>query len=95
MYGAAMNARRNPIMLEIDFEKLSFEKAVQLFKEWGFLVQQGPRTEEVTLILEGPTHRTYCVCQPEHLAEMAAAILRHRLRTGALTTPALDLQLRS
>ena len=88
----AINARRNPIMLETDFEKLSFEKAVQLFKEWGFLVQQGPRTEEVTLILEGPNHRSYCVCQPEKLAEMAAAISRQRLRTGAMMTPVLDVQ---
>lgn len=79
-------------MSEIDFEKLSFEEAAQLFKEWGFLVQPGPRTEEVTLILEGPTHRSYCVCQPEQLAEMAVAILRQRLRTGAMMTPVLDVQ---
>ena len=65
-------------MVETDFEKLSFEKAVQLFKEWGFLVQQG--TKEVTLTVEGPNHRSYCVCQPEELAEMATAVLRQRLR---------------
>jgi hypothetical protein len=79
-------------VLETDFKKLSFEKAVQLFEEWGFLVQQGPRTAEVTLILEGPTHRSYYVCQPEQLAEMAAAVLRQRLRTGAMMTPVLDVQ---
>ena len=79
-------------MLETDLEKLSFEKAVQLFKEWGFLIQKGPGTEEVTLILEGPTHRSYYVCQPEELAEMAATALRQRLRTGAMMTPALDVQ---
>ena len=79
-------------MLETDFEKLSFEKAVQLFKEWGFIVHQGPGIAEVTLILEGPTHRSYYVCQAEQLAEMAAAILRQRLRTGAMMTPVLDLQ---
>ena len=67
-------------MLAIGFEKLSFEKAVQLFKEWGGLVQQGLRTEEVTLIVEGPNHRSYCVCQPEELAEMATTVLRQRLR---------------
>ena len=77
-------------MVETDFEKLSFEKAVQLFKEWGFLVQQG--TKEVTLIVEGPNHRSYCVCQPEELAEMATAVLRQRLRTGTMMTPVLDVQ---
>ena len=79
-------------MLETDFEELSFEKAAQLFKEWGFIVQQGPRTTEVTLILEGPNHRSYCVCQPEQLAEMAAAVLRQRLRIRAMMTPVLDVQ---
>jgi hypothetical protein len=78
--------------LETDFEKLSSEKAVQLFREWGFLVQQGPRAEEVTLILEGPNYRSYYVCQPEELAEMAVTILRQRLRSGALMTPVLDVQ---
>lgn len=79
-------------MLETNFEKLSFEKAVQLFKGWGFLVQQDPITGEVTLILEGPTHRSYYVCDPEQLVEMAVAILRQRLRTGAMVTPVLDIQ---
>jgi len=79
-------------VLETDFEKLSFEKAVQLFEEWGFTVQQGPRTAEVTLILEGLAHRSYYVCQPEQLAEMATAVLRQRLRTGPIVTPVLDVQ---
>jgi hypothetical protein len=79
-------------VLETDFEKLSFEKAVQLFKEWGFLVQEGPRPAEVTLILDGPTHRSWYVCQPGQLAEMAAVILRVRLFTRAMTAPALDIQ---
>jgi len=68
--------------LEPDFEKLSFEKAVQLFKGWGFLVERGPRPEELTLILEGPNHRSCCVCQPEQLMEMAATILVHRCDIG-------------
>ncbi len=79
-------------MWEADFEKLSFEKAVELFEGWGFLVQQGPRATEVTIILEGPTHRCYCVCEPEQLAEMAGAILRHRLHARALMSPVLDIQ---
>ena len=78
--------------MEPNFETLSFEEAVRLFKEWGFLVEQGPRTEEVTLILEGPAHRSYCTCQPEELVEMAGVILRLRLRTGAMMTPVLDVQ---
>ncbi len=71
--------------MELDFEKLSFEKAVQLFKGWGFLVEEGPRPEEVTLILEGPTHRSYHVYEPEELLKMAVTILRVRWRTGAMT----------
>ncbi|MFB3885333.1 MAG: hypothetical protein ACE144_08885 [Thermodesulfobacteriota bacterium] len=75
-----------------EFEKMSFERAVQLFEEWGFLVERGPRHGEVTLILEGLTHRSYHVCEPEQLAEMAAAILQQRILTGAVMTPALDIQ---
>jgi len=78
--------------LEPDFEKLPFEKAVQLFKGWGFLVEQGPGSGEITLILEGPTYRSYNVCEPEQLAEMAAFVLKQRLRTAAMTTPVLDIQ---
>ena len=93
--GAAIDVGRHPIMLQTDSAKLSFEEAVKLFKEWGFLVQQGPRTGEVSLIVEAPNYRSYCVCQPEELAEMATAVLRQRLRTGALMTPVLDLRARS
>ena len=64
------------------FENLSFEQAVQLFKGWGFLVEQGPRPGEVTLILEGSSHRSYYACEPETLVEMAAAVLRVRWCTG-------------
>jgi hypothetical protein len=77
--------------MEPDFEKLSFEKAVQLFKGWGFLVEQGPRHGEVTIILEGPDHRSYYVCEPAQLPLMASAILRVRWRTGAMMSPVLDV----
>lgn len=70
--------------MEPDFEKLSFEKAVQLFRGWGFVVEQGPRPGEVTLILEGSTRRSYHVCEPEKLLEMASGILRVRWWTGAM-----------
>ena len=79
-------------MLQIELKKLSFEKAVQLFKEWGFLVQEGPRTGEVTLILDGPNHRSWYVCQHEQLVKMAVVILRVRFLTGAMTVPVLDVQ---
>jgi hypothetical protein len=73
--------------VEPDFEMLSFEKAVELFKEWGFLVEQGPRYGEITLILEGPDHRSCFVCEPEKLPEMAASVLRVRWHTGAMIAP--------
>ena len=77
--------------MEPDFRKLSFEKAVQLFKRWGFLVEQGPRDGEVTLILEGPDHRSYYVCETEELPEMAKSVLRMRWSTGAMMAPVLDV----
>jgi hypothetical protein len=54
---------------------LSFEGAVRLFKQWGFQVEPGPRPEEVTLILEGPGHRTYAVYEASILPQIAAAAL--------------------
>ena len=79
-------------MLQKDFEKLSFEKAIQLFEGWGFLVESGPRSGEVTLLLKGQTHRSYYVCDPEKLPEMAATVLCVRWRTGAMMIPVWDVQ---
>ena len=79
-------------MLETDFETLSFEKAVGLFEGWGFLVKQGPRMTEVTIILEGPCHRSYYVCGPEQVSEMALVILRQRMHFRAMITPVLEVQ---
>jgi len=73
-------------VLETDVWELSLEQALELFKGWGFLLEGGPRAGEVTLILEGPTHRSYNVCEPEQLTEMAAAVLRQRLLTGGMMT---------
>jgi len=73
--------------LKPDFEKLSFEKAVQLIKGWGFVVEQGPRHGEVSLIFEGPDHRSYYVCETEKLPEMATSVLRVRWCTGAMMAP--------
>ena len=78
--------------MEPDFEKLCFEKGVQLFQGWGFLVEGGPRPGEVTLIPEGPTHSSCYVCESGQLAEMAAVALRQRLRIGAMMNLVLDVQ---
>jgi len=78
-------------VLGTDFEALSFEKAVELFMGWGFLIEQGPRYGEVTLMLEGPDHRSYYVCEPEKLQEMAACVLRVRWCTDAMIAPVGDV----
>ena len=80
------------IVLETDLEKLSFKEAIQLFRRWGFLVQHGPRTGEVTLVLEGQSHRSYCVCEAEKLPEMAVAVLAVRWHTGVMTATVRDVQ---
>ena len=77
--------------MEPDFGELSFEKAVQLFNGWGFTVEQGPRHGEVTLILGGPDHRSYYVCETEKLPEMAKSVLRMRCYAGAMMAPVLDV----
>ena len=64
--------------MEPDLVKLSFERAVQLFEEWGFRVEEGPGHEEVTLILEGSSHRSYYVYEITRLPQIAAAALRVR-----------------
>jgi hypothetical protein len=69
--------------LESNFAKLSFERAVQLFQEWGFRVEEGPGHEELTLILEGPAHRSYFVYEVARLPQIAAAALRVRRNIGA------------
>jgi len=69
---------------------LSFEDAVRLFKQWGFQVEPGPRPEEVTLILEGPGHRTYAVYEASMLPQIAAVALdirwQNRVVAGAYKT---------
>ena len=73
--------------MEPYFETLSFEKAIRLFKGWGFLVEPGPGTEEVTLVLEKPAHRSYYVYDAGQLPQVAAAALRVRWRTGSFMAP--------
>jgi len=66
-----------------NFAKLSFERAVQLFEEWGFRVEKGPGHDEITLILEGSAHRSYYVYEVNRLPQIAAAALRVRRNIGA------------
>lgn len=66
------------------FGSLSFEEAVRLFKSWGFQVEPGPRPEQVTLILEAPDHRTYCVHPACLLPQIAAVALRARFMNGVM-----------
>ena len=73
--------------MEPNFETLSFEEAVRLFKEWGYLVEPGPWPEEVTLVIEGLAHLSYHVYQAAELPQLAAAILRVRCHTGAILAP--------
>jgi len=70
--------------LESNFATLSFERAVQLFQEWGFRVEEGPGHEEVTLILEGPDYRSCYVYEVAQLPQIAAAALRVRRNTGVI-----------
>lgn len=77
--------------MEPNFAKLSFERAVQLFQGWGFRVEEGPGPEEVTLIIEGPAHRSYHVYEVAQLPQIAAAVLRVRWNTGAITASVLDV----
>lgn len=64
--------------MESNFAKLSVKKAIELFQEWGFQVEDGPGHEEVTLILEGPDYRSCYVYEIKRLPQIAAAALRVR-----------------
>jgi hypothetical protein len=77
--------------LEPYCETLSFEKAIRLFKGWGFLVEPGPGAEEVTLVLIKLAHRSSYVYEVAQLPQIAAAVLRVRWNTGAIMAPVLDV----
>jgi hypothetical protein len=62
---------------------MSFEKAVSLFKSWGFTVEPGPELDEVTFWIDAAGRRTFCVYPARLLPEIAAVIQRvqvHRQR---------------
>jgi len=61
-------------------ESLSFERAVSLFKSWGFVVEPGPQPDEVSLIIRTPDHQNTSVYPAAMLPEIAAVALRVRQR---------------
>jgi hypothetical protein len=69
--------------MQFKLANLSFESAVRLFQEWGFRVEKGPRPKEVTLILQGPDHRSCYVYKMDQLPQVAAFALRVRMANGA------------
>jgi hypothetical protein len=62
------------------FKSLSFEEAIELFRQWGFGVESGPRPGEVTLIAEGDDYRTSVVYEARLLPQVAAVALCVRWR---------------
>ena len=73
--------------MESNFAELSFERAVERFREWGFRVEEGPGADEVTLILEGPDYRSCCVYEVDQLPQIAEAALHVRRNIGAMKAP--------
>jgi 4-hydroxyphenylpyruvate dioxygenase-like putative hemolysin len=73
--------------VETNIATLTFERAVRLFRQWGFQVEKGPRPKEVTLILQGPDHRSCYVYEMDHLPQIAAVALRVRMANGASEEP--------
>ncbi len=67
------------------FESLSLEDAIRLFRSWGFQVEPGPRSEEITLVLEGPDYRTVSVYDARLLPPIAAVALCVRWQNGMLS----------
>jgi hypothetical protein len=65
-------------------KQLSFEDAVRLFEGWGFQVEPGLHSGEVTLILQEDDHRTYAVHPATMLPEMAKVALHIRWWNGTM-----------
>ena len=63
---------------------LTYAEAVALFEQWGFRVEAGPRTGEVTVILEAADACTTTVHPQDMLPQMAAVILAMRWRNGSV-----------
>jgi hypothetical protein len=71
---------------------LSFERAINLFKDWGFRVEPGPEADEVTLWIDAADHRVCCVYPAELLPEIASISLQVRAKqsTRAVTPRPID-----
>lgn len=67
----------------MDVEPLSFDEAVRLFTRWGFQVEPGPRSGEVTLILDSAGARTWVVYEAALLPQIAEIVLRVRWQNKA------------
>jgi hypothetical protein len=67
-------------VFDLPANPMSFEEAVRLFEAWGFRVEPGPQPDEVTLIIDAPDSRTYCVHPAHMLPEIAAVALAVRQR---------------
>ncbi|MBN1872592.1 MAG: hypothetical protein JXA33_00040 [Anaerolineae bacterium] len=63
---------------------LTYQEAINLFKQWGFQVEPGPRTGEVTLLLKNDDGCTYSVQEQAMLPKIAAVILAVRWRNGKM-----------
>jgi hypothetical protein len=72
------------------FKTVSFEEAVCLFKEWGFVVEPGPRAGEVTLVIDAPDHRHYTVYDAEMLSGIATVALEVRWQNGSMAAERSD-----
>ena len=55
--------------------ELSFEDAVNHFKQRGYIVKPGPNPGEVTLIFSDHTGNTYCVYEKTMLVSIALEII--------------------
>lgn len=64
------------------FKQLSFNDAIDLFKEWGFRVEPGPLPGEISLIIEDESCRLCTVFDADYLAEIAAFVLKMRWDNG-------------
>ena len=64
--------------------ELSFEDAVNLFKQRGYIVKLGPNPGEVTLIFSDHTGNTYCVYEKTMLVSIALEIITLQSQRAAV-----------
>jgi hypothetical protein len=64
--------------------ELSFEDAVNLFKQLGYIVKLGPNPGEVTLIFSDHTGKTFCVYETTMLISIALEIINLQSQRAAV-----------